>query len=183
MVCRLIPMGKPKAMITTLPVNFLREKIRTIQSALFVTDTDVLVKLPTHVVQVADMDDSGHIWFVIPRPVHNIEAFEKEIPAKLDFFKKGQGCYLKVTGVATLVEDDSAIRKTTLFKQFEGRFDSMNIVAIRIRIKAAHYYDSSLKPSSNWVLNAGNHLFNWLMNPLYNEKQPELITVPIYTNS
>ncbi len=168
-------------MTTNLPVTFLQEKIRTLQSALFVTESASLIKLPTHVVQVADMDEAGNIWFVIPKPAHLIEAFDPEIPAKLDFFKKGTGFYLKIGGTATLVNDEEEIMATGLFQHLEGQFEKQQVIAVKIKVEAADYFDPSQRPSSNWVLSAGSHIFNWLMNPLYNQRQPELITIPLYS--
>ena len=67
----------------------LKSKIMELQSALLFTESSSLVKLPTHVISDVEIDEEGQIWFVIPKPIQHIDAFDKEIPAKLDFFKKG----------------------------------------------------------------------------------------------
>src|ERR1700743_2694098 len=86
----------------TTETQILKSKIMELQSALFFTESKSIVKLPTHVISDIEMDEEGNIWFVIPKPAMHIEAFEKEIPAKLDFFKKGMDFFVKVRGVAYL---------------------------------------------------------------------------------
>src|SRR5882724_5391911 len=90
-------------MITQLPIKFLQQKIKELQSALFLTESDSLVKMPTHVITAAEADDAGQIWFIIPKPSQHINAFDETFSAKLDFFKKGKGFYLKIQGVASIV--------------------------------------------------------------------------------
>lgn len=60
-----------------LQQGMLKSKITELQSALFFTESASIVKLPTHVISDVEMDEEGQIWFVIPRPVQHIEAFEK----------------------------------------------------------------------------------------------------------
>src|SRR5258708_7088174 len=88
---------------------FIRSKISELRSALFFTESASLLQLPTHVVKDTEMDEQGNIWFAIPKPAQQIEEFEKEIPAKMDFFKKGNALFVKVTGKAHLITDASEI--------------------------------------------------------------------------
>src|SRR5882762_4160018 len=81
-----------------LQTGILKSKIVELQSALFFTESSSLVKLPTHVISETEIDAEGQIWFVIPKPAQHIEAFDKEIPAKLDYFQKGKEFFVKVTG-------------------------------------------------------------------------------------
>src|SRR5258708_33563719 len=93
-----------------------------LQSALFFTETASLLKLPTHIVSDVEIDILGRIWFVIPKPVQQIEEFEKEIPAKLDFFKKGKDFFVKVKGKASLITDTAAVKKSLgLSAEMHGR--------------------------------------------------------------
>ena len=89
------------ATITT-EMQTLKSKIMELQSALFFNESKSIVKLPTHVISDVELDSEGSIWFVIPKPSMHIEAYDKEIPAKLDFFKKGTDFFVKVRGTAFL---------------------------------------------------------------------------------
>ncbi|MES1159216.1 MAG: hypothetical protein ABUM51_00520, partial [Bacteroidota bacterium] len=88
-----------------LQTGIMKSKIMELQSALFFTESSSLVKLPTHVISETTIDAEGQIWFVIPKPAQHIEAFDKEIPAKLDYFQKGKEFFVKVTGTAYLITD------------------------------------------------------------------------------
>ena len=78
-------------MIQDMSVQLLGEKMKELENALFVSDARSLSKLPTHIVQIAEVDEEGNAWFIIPRPTQVIESFDKQMPAKLEFFKKGKG--------------------------------------------------------------------------------------------
>src|SRR5258707_10410160 len=88
-----------------LQAGILKSKISELQSALFFNESNSIVKLPTHVISDVELDNEGQIWFVIPKPAMNLEAYDKEIPTKLDFFKKGKDFFVKVRGIAFLQTD------------------------------------------------------------------------------
>ncbi|MEO6961357.1 MAG: pyridoxamine 5'-phosphate oxidase family protein [Puia sp.] len=92
-----------------LPLSFVEEKVRDLENALFFSTSDAVLKMPTRVVRVLRIDKLGHLWFVVPRPTQFIHAFEKEFPAKMDFFRKGKDYYLKVLGNAFIVSDPEDI--------------------------------------------------------------------------
>ena len=72
-----------------LQAGILKSKIMELQSALFFNESASILKLPTHVISDVEMDEEGQIWFVIPRPMQQIEAFEKEIPGGKNQSKPG----------------------------------------------------------------------------------------------
>src|SRR5450631_3483797 len=89
-------------MIQDMSVKFLREKVMELENALFMSESNSLVSLPTHIVRVSEVDEEGNIWFIIPKPTQIVESFSKEMPAKLDFFKKGKDFFLKISGIASI---------------------------------------------------------------------------------
>ncbi len=66
--------------------ELLKSKIKELNSALFFTESSSIVKLPTHVISAVELDNEGQAWFVISKPAMNLEAYDKELPTKLDFF-------------------------------------------------------------------------------------------------
>lgn len=169
----------------TLPIKFLKEKIQELQSALFLTDSDSLVKMPTHVISAAEADNDGHIWFIIPKPSQHVTAFEEMFSAKLDFFKKGKGFYLKVQGMASIVADKKEVESVKgISDEMKERLDDEAVVAIRVKIQNADYFENLPKPASNnWILNGTSHLYNWLFNSQYDYKNPQLVMIPISIES
>jgi general stress protein 26 len=168
-----------------LPIKFLQKKIQELQSALFLTESDSLIKMPTHVITAAEADDDGQIWFIIPKPSQDINAFDEAFLAKLDFFKKGKGFYLKIHGIASIVASKKEMESVNgISDEMKEKMDDKNVVAIRVKVQSADYFESLPKPSSNnWILNGTSHLYNWLFNSQYDYKNPQLVMIPISIDS
>ncbi len=154
-------------MIQDLSITFLREKIMELENALFMSESNALVSLPTHIVRVTEVDESGNIWFIIPKPTQVIESFSKEMPAKLDFFKKGKEFFLKISGVASIVWSSKEMKEANLSKQFSDSLRKGD-VAVKVKVELSEYVEKNPKPSSNPILNVGSQVYNWLLNPLFN---------------
>jgi general stress protein 26 len=144
--------------------GIVNDKIMELQSALFFTESASLLKLPTHVISnVAGIDNDGQIWFVIPRPVQKIEEFEREIPAKLDFFKKGVSFYVKVKGKAILMNDHSEIDgDATIAGQLRERMmNDKSVIAVKVKIQDTEYVDNTPKASPGWMRASRMQLSSW----------------------
>jgi general stress protein 26 len=168
LVWRLNAEGKPTNMIQDMSVTFLSETIKELENALFMSESNALVNLPTHIVRITEVDEEGNIWFIIPRPTQVIESFSKEMPAKLDFFKKGKDFFLKISGVATIVWSALEMNESSLAMQFSGSFEKNNVVAVKVKVESTEYVEKTSKQSSNSILNVGSQVYNWLLNPLFN---------------
>ena len=165
----------------TLPIKFLQQKIQELQSALFFTETNAVMSMPTHVVTSAEVDDAGQIWFIIARPAQHIDMFNEGFHAKMDFFKKGKGFYIKINGKASMVTDMEEIKNLTVIDDdAKLKIKQKLAVAIKVEIQNADYFENIPKPvSSNWILAGKNHLYNWLFNSQYDYKNPQLVAIPI----
>src|ERR1700760_980903 len=131
-------------------LEMLKSKITELQSALFFTESNSIVKLPTHVISDVELDSEGQIWFVIPKPAMHIEAYDKEIPAKLDFFKKGKDFFVKVRGTAFLqTEMDEANANADLSEEMKAKMNDEAVIAVKIRIQDIELVDNSPKPAQN----------------------------------
>jgi hypothetical protein len=171
-------------MIQDISVQVLAEKMKELENALFVSETRSLSKLPAHIVQIAEVDEEGNAWFIIPRPTQVIESFDAAMPARLDFFKKGKGFYLKLRGLASLVQAEALLPRTPLFRELSGSFKNKKLLAVKLKMQSAEYFESaSARPASNPVLQAGNRLYNRLINPLFSPKPERWATIPVYAEN
>jgi general stress protein 26 len=159
--------GKPTNMIQDMSVTFLREKIQELENALFMSESNALVSLPTHIVRVSEVDEEGNIWFIIPKPTQVIDSFSKEMPAKLDFFKKGTSFFLKISGVASIVWSAREMKEAKLTNEFSGSLSKGN-VAVKVKVELSEYIEKTPKATTNPLLNVGTQVYNWLLNPLFN---------------
>jgi len=144
-----------------LQTETLIGRILELQSALFFTESSSLVKLPTHVIPEVEVDEEHNIWFVIARPAQHIDAFEKEIPAKLDFFRKGKDFFVKVRGTAQLVDDLKVIENKKLSGQMQERIKDGQAIAVRLKIKEADLVDNTPKLSQGWLQSGRTQLSSW----------------------
>jgi len=151
-----------------LPINFISEKVRELGNALFMSQSNSLVSLPTHIVQITEVDEEGHIWFIIPRPTQVVESFSRAMSAKLDFFKKGKEFFVKVSGLATIVWSEKEVACANLKARFPRSFEKDGVVAVKVKIEGSEYAEKTTKPSTNPLLNVGSQVYNWLLNPLFN---------------
>jgi general stress protein 26 len=160
--------GKPTNMIQDIPLAFLSEKIKELENALFMSESNALISLPTHIVRITEVDREGNIWFIIPRPTQVIESFSKEMPAKLDFFKKGKDFFLKISGVATIICSVLEMNGASLTKQFTDSFEKNNMVAVKVKVESSELVEKTPRPSTNPIYYVGSQVYNWLLNPLFN---------------
>jgi hypothetical protein len=142
--------------------ELLKTKIMELKSALFFTESASIVKLPTHVISEVEMDAEGQIWFVIPRPVQHLEAFEKEMPAKLDFFKKGKDFFIKITGVAFLITDMEEVNNNlNLSEDMRTRMNDKNVIGVKVMVQKTDWVDNTPKPTQNWLQASRSQLSSW----------------------
>lgn len=167
-------------MVQDMSVQLLGEKMKELENALFVSEAGSSSKLPTHIIKIADVDAEGNVWFIIPRPTQVMESFEQEMPAKLDFFKKGKGFYLKLHGMASLVHAESLLPQTRIFQELSASFKKKKLIAVKLKMQSAEYFENLPRAYGNPFRNLGTAVLNWLANPLFNAKQSEWVTIPVY---
>jgi len=152
------------------------------QSALFFPENESILRMPVHVINSAQADDNGQIWFVLSRPSQEINEFDREFPAKLDFFKKGKNFYIKIQGKASIVSDAKA-NEQDMPEQIRQQLENQRLMAIRVQVQNADYFENVPKPTSGWLQNSTSQFMNWLLNPRYDEQNPQLISIPITLQS
>lgn len=166
-------------MSNSLSLGFLKNKISALGSALFSSQTDAVLKLPTTIVSAVDVDESGQVWFFINRPTQYLQEFDRAFPAQLDFFRKGVDHYVRITGKAYIINDPEEL--TTLMtvsddireKALDNRY-----ALVKVRIMKADYYE---KHNSNNV-KVWNRVVNRIYSILFDYK-PSFKPYSFYTDS
>jgi hypothetical protein len=129
-----------------------------LQSALFFTESLSIIKLPTHVISDVVVDEAGDIWFVIPKPAMHIDAYEKEMPAKLDFFKKGMDFFVKARGTAYLLTDTCA---EGLPEEMKVKMNDEQVIGVKVVVANSDLVDNTPKPAQNWLQASRSQLSSW----------------------
>jgi hypothetical protein len=154
---------KTETMNTRLPGKLLQKKLMELNSALFFAEGEALIKLPNHLVTEMDIKETGEIIFLIPRPAQDINAFEKEFPVRLDFFKKGKPFRLKVQGKGALITDATEVeRRCYDAKQLMRKAGDESFIMIRVTVQYIDYTGNISDSLPGRIKMAGMQLSEWL---------------------
>lgn len=152
-------------MNSNLPGKFLKRKLSELNSALFFAEGDSLFKLPNHLVTEMEISDDGEIRFVIPKPAQDIEAFDKEFPVRLEFFKKGIAYRVKVQGKGVIVEDGAEMEKWLAYSASrQEKAKNESLIMIRVSVKFVDYTGNVSGSFPNRLKKAGMQLSDWLFS-------------------
>jgi len=151
-------------MATNQQLNFLQEKIRDIGSALFFNLSESVLKLPTSIVTTLKVDDYGFVWFFVQKPMQNLKEFEKEFPVRLDFFRKGSGCFLQVNGKGWVITDPEEVNSFVTLPDDAKRLALNEMVLVKVKIMRADYYETQTAHHQSWWHNAVNTVTAWFRN-------------------
>jgi hypothetical protein len=153
---------KMSTMLQHSDLCFLQEKIQDLRSALFFSQNSSLLKISTTIVTILKADEFGQVWFFVPRPVQALQEFDREFPAKLEFFRKGRRFFLHITGRAFIVTDPEEING--LFYDDIKEKAADHLVLIRVKMLKADYFESMPVRSSGWWNELRNQVHSWLFN-------------------
>lgn len=90
-------------MTTDNNLQFIREKISQLRTAVMYSMSNSLEKLPNDIVTALKVDEEGELWFLCRSPL--LKEFELSFPARLCFYRKGYDFFVEVSGKASIVHD------------------------------------------------------------------------------
>ena len=152
-------------MMNTLQLQFLQKKIADIQSALFSNESDAVLKFPTTIVNALEVDDNGQIWFFMNKPSQHLQEFDREFPARLNFFKKGKDHFLHINGKAYVIYDPEEINGLVCLSDeirtaaIRGQF-----VLIKMRVQKAEYFERQTDKSAAGWNSIVKKMFSWMFD-------------------
>ena len=152
-------------MMNFLQLQFLQKKIADIQSALFSNESEAVLKLPTSIINALSVDDAGQIWFFVHRPSQLLREFDREFPAKLNFFKKGKDYFLHITGKAYIIDDPEEVNHlVSLSEEIRDAAINNKFVLVKMRVQKAEYFERhSMKSDAGWN-SIVNKIFSWMFD-------------------
>lgn len=138
-------------MLSESHLPFLQEKISELRSALFFSLSNAVLKMPTTIVTALKVDEVGQVWFFVNRPMQNIQEFDREFPARLEFFRKGKNFYLKIAGKACIVNDPEELNGLVNVSE-DIKSKAMNqLVLVKVKIQSAEYVENPPAETSGWL--------------------------------
>lgn len=147
---------------TNLP--FLKEKISDLRSALFISLSDAVLKIPTAIVTALKVDDVGQVWFFVNRPIQYIQEFDREFPARLDFFRKGKNFNLKILGKACIVNDPEELNGLVNVSEDIKTKAMSHLVLVKVKMQSAEYTDHKNVEANRWLQSIRFFFIKWFGN-------------------
>ncbi len=153
-------------MANSTHLQFLREKIGEVRSALFYSQNNDIIKLPTCIITALKVDDDGHIWFFMNRPKQCLEAFEQEFPARLNFFRKDKDYSIEVSGKAFIVHNEDEVNTLVDLPNDVTANAMHHLVLVKIKIMNAKYFERPVEKQGYSFGHLTKKLYNWFfINP------------------
>lgn len=128
-------------MLTENNLTFLSEKVQELRSALFFNTSNAVLKLPTCIISTLKVDEAGQIWFFVHRPEQYLHEFDKEFPARLEYFQKGKRFFLHLTGKAFIITDPEELNEIISLEDDAKQKARAHMVLIKFKVANADYYE------------------------------------------
>jgi general stress protein 26 len=157
-----------------LPLNFLQEKIISLQTALFFSLSPSVIKFPVSVIRVLHIDKAGQIWFCAHGPLQSARRTDNSFPSHLQFFRKGEQFFLRIKGRASVVNDPGEIKELFFVKNemitdiFTGR-----VMLIKVQIQYADYFERKPPAEKTAWRNIPAQLFELFFKPYEPSHKPQ----------
>lgn len=164
-------------MLNHSDLQFLQHKIQDLRSALFYSQNSSLLKISTTIVSILKVDDLGQVWFFVPRPSQALHEFDREFPARLQFFRKGRRFFLHITGKAFIVNDTEEINSLVYDDIREKATD--HLVLIRVKMLKADYFESMPENHAGWWQDLRKQVYSWFFNTRPGYRPYHLETPPL----
>jgi len=118
-------------------LEFINNKIWEIKVAMFRAEASSLQCPPNNIIKTLKTDDHGHIWFLTSCNKVYAKNIDKCFYASLDYYQKGTECRLRISGSASLVEDNV---ETPVWISKKDK--AQGVFLIKLKIMNAEYYEN-----------------------------------------
>jgi hypothetical protein len=115
-------------------LDFLRNKIIQLDTALFTDFGFGALRFSSSIVTVLSIDDAANIWFTVPSTFQCQDCFTPSFFSQLLFYNKQFDYYIQIGGVSTIVEKNDSINTIEI---------ANTKVLLRLHIQEAEYHFSS----------------------------------------
>lgn len=145
-------------------LRFLSEKLQDLETALFLNQSDAVLKIPAAIIHLIKVDEAAQLWFFIPRPTQQLSEFERAFLSRVQFYQKGKDFYVKIQGKAHIVSDPEEINGLIEMNE-EIKQTAMNAkVLIKVRIEEIDYYEVKGREKLHFLNKLGSQLQYLIFN-------------------
>jgi general stress protein 26 len=160
-------------MATDTNLQFIKEKINQIRTAVMYTMSNSLVKLPNDLVTLVRIDEEANLWFLSRQPNHLPDQCETEFPARLCFYRKGINYFVEVSGKASVINNSYQVPEkyadtTELVSNQKPMLVKMSMVNVEYNEPHA---ESSQTLFEGWLRN----VYKWILKHVAVNRSAESI--------
>ncbi|HUR11925.1 MAG TPA: pyridoxamine 5'-phosphate oxidase family protein [Flavitalea sp.] len=150
-------------MLSDRHLHFLQDKIQELRSALFFSLSNSVLRMPTSIITALRVDDAGQIWFFMGKPLQQLTEFDKQFPARLEFYKKGKASFIKVSGRACIVNDPHQVSELVTLSNEVAEKAMDQLVLVKLKIDKAEYFENAPATNGNVFQSVYNQILRWLL--------------------
>lgn len=134
-------------------LQFIREKIGQLKSAIMYNNSQDVLKVPNNLAEAVEVDQEGVLWFTIRRPAGYMQECDQEFPARLRFYRKGIFFYVEVSGKANVVN-------------YSYGNEQEDIVLLRMNMNEVEYTEPEGERVKSAVEKYVRQAYDWVMKTL-----------------
>jgi len=135
-------------------LQFIREKIYEIKTAVMYSMSNGVVRLPNSIVSVVKVDEEAQLWFLCTPPVRQLDAAECVFPARLHFYRKGKFFHVEVSGKATIMNNES------------GLYNSDKPLLIKMNMTNVEYNESQERKAKGKIESFLGETYKWILRTI-----------------
>jgi hypothetical protein len=138
-------------------LQFIREKVGQLRSAVMYASGKEPVKIENDIVTALEVDEEGQLWFVANHPPCHPDESEQSFPARLHFYRKGFDFFVEVSGKAVVVNDDYSYTDKA-----NGLTNSKKTL-VKMAMSNIEYNEPHTKKPKNKVETMLSEGYNWFL--------------------
>ena len=166
-------------MLTEKDISFLSHKLQDLETALFLNQSDAVLKIPAAIIHLLKVDEAAQMWFFIPRPTQHLSEFERAFLSDVQFYQKGKNYFIRVTGKAHIVSDPEEINGLVEMDEEIKKVALHSKVLVKVNIEKFDHYEMK-KRSAQPILNKLQvHLQHLIFNQRRRIKSLQLQPEPV----
>ena len=146
-------------MTTDNNLQFIREKIYQLGSAIMYNTSEEKVRIPTNIIRAVKVDEEGQLWFTARRTSDWIRDYEQSFPARLRFYRKGVFYYMEVSGKASIIRETYGA-------------DGASVVLMKMSLSEIEYTEPDIEKPKGRIERTFENIYKWMLRNIALPHQP-----------
>lgn len=165
-------------MTTDNNLQFIREKISQLRTAVMYSMSNSIEKVPNDIVTALKVDEEGQLWFLCRNPL--VKEFEQSFPARLCFYRKGHDFFVEISGKAAIVNDAQSAEYGSSDADIEA---GQKFMLVKMKMTNISYTEPNARRPKNKLEVLLENGYKWFLRTAsYKHEQVSVLTKLHQTN-